>query len=92
MTYSPDMLTLNPEFAKQRKRSRAKTPGGKGHGHTPDSQCYEVQTTPHPQLCRSNARTCYKILSAHVGKLDNDEMESRLAAALVALGRVLGEE
>lgn len=92
MTYSPDTLALNPDFARQRKRSRAKTPGGKGrYGSVPDAQKYEVQTTSHPILCRSNARTCYKILSAHVGKLDDVEMERRLAAALVALGRVMSD-
>lgn len=89
---SPDTLALNPALAKQLKKSRAKTPGGKGHhGHVPDAQHYTTPLPSHNTLCRQNAKTCYNILSGHVGKLNDSELEARLAAALVALARVAGE-
>jgi hypothetical protein len=39
-TFSPDVLEANPELAAKVKRSKARTPGGQGHGHTPDAQAY----------------------------------------------------
>lgn len=91
MKLSPDTLALNPALAKRLKKSRAKTPSGKGHGHTDDAQNYPNRPVAHADLCRSNARTCYNILSGHVGKLNDSELEARLAAALVALARLGGE-
>lgn len=92
MTFSPDTLALNPDFARQQRKSKRKTPSGKGHhGHVPDAQHYEVQTTPHRELCRINARIAYNILSGHVGKLNDSKLESRLAAVLGALARIIGE-
>lgn len=38
MPFSIDVLAVNPDLAAKLKRS--KTPGGKGHGHTPDEQTY----------------------------------------------------
>ena len=40
--FSDDVLALNPGVAKQVKKSRAKTPSGKGHGHTDNTQAYTV--------------------------------------------------
>jgi hypothetical protein len=92
MTYSPDTLALNPDLARQLKKSRAKTPGGKGHhGHVPDAQCYTTPLPSHAVLCRQNAKTCYNILCGHVGKLNDSELEQRLTAALAALARIGGE-
>jgi hypothetical protein len=42
MPFSPDVLAANPDLAAKLRRSKAKTPGGKGHGHTPDEQTYRA--------------------------------------------------
>lgn len=69
------------------KQDRTRKAGYRG---SLNAQDFAVQTLPHRQLCRINARIAYNILSGHIGKLNDSDMESRLADALVALAR-LGE-
>lgn len=38
---SADVLKLNPDLAAQQAKSKAKTPSGKGHGHTDDANEYD---------------------------------------------------
>lgn len=44
--------------------------GGK-HPHQKNTQDFDVQVTPHPQLCRINANIAYNNLRGHVGQLDD---------------------
>lgn len=69
------------------KQNRTRRSGYRGSMNAQDFvQC----TISHADLCRQNARTCYNILSGHVGKLNDEAMERRLADALAALTQ-LGE-
>lgn len=93
MTYSPDTLALNPAFAKQRKRSRAKTVSRKGHGHTDDSQTMAaagkyVQPSA-GEMLRTLTEQYIGNLQLYAPQCGIDK--ERLAAVLVALGRVMGE-
>lgn len=38
------VLALNPHLAAAQAKSRAQTPGGRGHGYTPDAQKYDPAT------------------------------------------------
>ena len=60
--YSPDILALNPGLAQAKRESRAKTPSGKGNGHTDNIQDHGEQEFRTPELYRINTSTALAML------------------------------
>ena len=93
-TYSPDVLALNPDFAQTKRKSRAKTPSGKGHGHTDNIQEYGEQEFKTPALYYWNVQGALNVLGQ--AKLVARLLEARpdaqepLATALAALEKLHG--
>lgn len=62
MTYSPDVLAANPELAAAVKKTKAKTPSGKGRGFTDDAQRYPRRKVVAADLYRQNVAAAYCVL------------------------------
>lgn len=62
MSYPPELLALNPELAVVVKRRKAKTPGGRGRGFTPDAQHYPRRKVVAADLYRQNVATAFCVL------------------------------
>lgn len=92
-TFSPDTLAANPDLAAKLKTSKAKTPGGKGHGHTPDENAYRragMATMYDPNRMLRKAATVALCLIRFHAKRAGRLGEATVRQAIDALGE-LGE-
>jgi hypothetical protein len=91
MPFSPDVLAANPDLAAKIRRSKSKTPGGKGHGHTPDEQSYRAagigKSPTRRQLVRDMARTAKAVIEWNAGKGGFSE-DANVQRAIEALRRL----